>query len=147
MALENNETRDRFVHFLAIPTRWMDNDLYGHVNNVVYYSYFDTVINQYLIAQGGLDIAQAPVIGIAAESLCRFRRELTFPQVVEAGLRVAHLGNSSVRYEIGLFTQDQEQAAATGYFVHVFVRRDTNKPVPMPPTIRQALERLRVGAY
>ncbi|MEE8215442.1 MAG: acyl-CoA thioesterase, partial [Acidiferrobacterales bacterium] len=96
MALENNETRDRFVHFLAIPTRWMDNDLYGHVNNVVYYSYFDTVINQYLIAQGGLDIAQAPVIGIAAESLCRFRRELTFPQVVEAGLRVAHLGNSSV---------------------------------------------------
>ncbi|MEE8217232.1 MAG: thioesterase family protein, partial [Acidiferrobacterales bacterium] len=93
------------------------------------------------------DIAQAPVIGIAAESLCRFRRELTFPQVVEAGLRVAHLGNSSVRYEIGLFTQDQEQAAATGYFVHVFVRRDTNKPVPMPPTIRQALERLRVGAY
>ncbi|MEE8512853.1 MAG: thioesterase family protein, partial [Acidiferrobacterales bacterium] len=128
----------------AIPTRWMDNDLYGHVNNVVYYSYFDTVINQYLIAQGGLDIAQAPVIGIAAESLCRFRRELTFPQVVEAGLRVAHLGNSSVRYEIGLFTQDQEQAAATGYFVHVFVRRDTNKPVPIPPTIRQALERLRV---
>jgi acyl-CoA thioester hydrolase len=144
MALENNETRDRFVHFLAIPTRWMDNDLYGHVNNVVYYSYFDTVINQYLIAQGGLDIAQAPVIGIAAESLCRFRRELTFPQVVEAGLRVAHLGNSSVRYEIGLFTQDREQAAATGYFVHVFVRRDTNKPVPIPPTIRQALERLRV---
>ena len=147
MALENNETRDRFVHFLAIPTRWMDNDLYGHVNNVVYYSYFDTVINQYLIAQGGLDIAQAPVIGIAAESLCRFRRELTFPQVVEAGLRVAHLGNSSVRYEIGLFTQDQEQAAATGYFVHVFVRRDTNKPVPIPSTIRQALERLRVVTY
>lgn len=147
MALENNETRDRFAHFLTIPTRWMDNDLYGHVNNVVYYSYFDTVINQYLIAQGGLDIAQAPVIGIAAESLCRFRRELTFPQVVEAGLRVAHLGNSSVRYEIGLFTQDQEQAAAAGYFVHVFVRRDTNKPVPIPPTIRQALERLRVGAY
>ena len=147
MALENNETRDRFVHFLAIPTRWMDNDLYGHVNNVVYYSYFDTVINQYLIAQGGLDIAQAPVIGIAAESLCRFRRELTFPQVVEAGLRVAHLGNSSVRYEIGLFTQDQEQAAATGYFVHVFVRRDTNKPVTIPPTIRQALERLRVVTY
>ena len=144
MALGNNETRDCFVHFLAIPTRWMDNDLYGHVNNVVYYSYFDTVINQYLIAQGGLDIAQAPVIGIAAESLCRFRRELTFPQVVEAGLRVAHLGNSSVRYEIGLFTQDQERAAATGYFVHVFVRRDTNKPVPIPPTIRQALERLRV---
>ena len=147
MALENNETRDRFVHFLAIPTRWMDNDLYGHVNNVVYYSYFDTVINQYLIAQGGLDIAQAPVIGIAAESLCRFRRELTFPQVVEAGLRVAHLGNSSVRYEIGLFTQDQEQAAAAGYFVHVFVRRDTNKPVPIPSTIRQALERLRVVTY
>ncbi len=147
MALENNETRDRFVHFLAIPTRWMDNDLYGHVNNVIYYSYFDTVINQYLIAQGGLDIAQAPVIGIAAESLCRFRRELTFPQVVEAGLRVAHLGNSSVRYEIGLFTQDQEQAAAAGYFVHVFVRRDTNKPVPIPPTIRQALERLRVVTY
>ncbi|MFQ5756970.1 MAG: acyl-CoA thioesterase [Acidiferrobacterales bacterium] len=146
MALENNETRDRFAHFLAIPTRWIDNDVYGHVNNIVYYSYFDTLINQYLIAQGGLDIAQAPVIGIAAESLCRFRRELTFPQVVEAGLRVAHLGNSSVRYEIGLFTQDQERAAAAGYFVHVFVRRDTNKPVPIPPTIRQALERLRMNS-
>ncbi len=147
MVLENNETRERFAHFLAIPTRWMDNDMYGHVNNVVYYSYFDTVINQYLIAHGGLDIARAPVIGIAAESLCRFHRALAFPQVVEAGLRVAHLGNSSVRYEIGLFTPEQAQAAALGYFVHVFVRRDTNKPVPIPPAIRQALERLRMDAH
>ena len=117
MALQERETRDRFQHFLAIPTRWMDNDIYGHVNNVVYYSYFDTVINHYLIGAGGLDIAGGPVVGIAAESLCRFRRELSFPQIAEAGLRVAHLGNSSVRYEIGLFVEGEEEACAAGYFV------------------------------
>ncbi|MFQ6021925.1 MAG: acyl-CoA thioesterase [Acidiferrobacterales bacterium] len=144
MSLEQNETRDRFPHFLAIPTRWMDNDIYGHVNNVVYYSYFDTVINHYLVAEGGLDIAAGPVIGIAAESLCRFQRELTFPEVVEAGLRVAHVGNASVRYEIGLFSRDHEQATAVGYFVHVFVDRNTRKPVPIPPQIRSALEMLLV---
>jgi acyl-CoA thioester hydrolase len=145
MALQENETRDRFQHFLAIPTRWMDNDIYGHVNNVVYYSYFDTVINHYLIAAGGLDISDGPVVGIAAESLCRFRRELSFPQIVEAGLRVAHLGTSSVRYEIGLFVQGEDDACASGYFVHVFVDRNNRRPVPIPDAIRAALTRLRVS--
>ena len=120
----------------------MDNDIYGHVNNVVYYSYFDTVINQYLISEGGLDITAGPVIGVAAESMCRYRRALTFPDVVEAGLRVGHLGNTSVRYEIGLFTEGRDDAAATGYFVHVFVDRDTRKPMSIPPKIRAALQLL-----
>lgn len=142
MPLEQIETRARFPHFLAIPTRWMDNDLYGHVNNVVYYSYFDTVINHYLIAEGGLDISQGPVIGIAVETMCRFEASLSFPEVVDAGLRVAHLGNSSARYEIGLFRQGQDKAAAVGYFVHVFVDGGTRKPVSIPSKIRTALERL-----
>jgi acyl-CoA thioester hydrolase len=145
MALQEHETRDRFKHFLAIPTRWMDNDIYGHVNNVVYYSYFDTVINHYLIVAGGLDIADGPVVGIAAESLCRFRRELSFPQIVDAGLRVAHLGTSSVRYEIGLFVEGENEACAAGYFVHVFVDRNNRRPVPIPDAIRAALARLHVN--
>lgn len=145
VALEQNETRDRFRHFVAIPTRWMDNDIYGHVNNVIYYSYFDTVINQYLIAKGDLDIAEDSVIGLAVESMCRFKTSLAFPEVIDAGLRVSHLGNSSVRYEIGLFRQGQDEAAASGYFVHVFVDRGTEKPVPIPAKIRTALERLLVN--
>lgn len=139
------ETRDRYRHFLAIPTRWMDNDIYGHVNNVVYYSYFDTVINEYLITIGGLDIHQASVIGIAVETGCRFRRSLEFPQVIEAGLRVGHLGNTSVRYEVGLFTAGETAAAAEGHFVHVFVERASQRPAPIPPPIRAALERLLPG--
>ncbi len=139
------ETRNDYKHFQAIPTRWMDNDLYGHVNNVVYYSYFDTVINEYLIREGGFDIADGPVIGLAIETTCRFHRELTFPEIVEAGLRVAHIGNSSVRYEIGLFSQGHEGPAATGHFVHVFVDRETRRrPSPLPGPIRSALERLRI---
>ncbi|MFO1351577.1 MAG: thioesterase family protein [Gammaproteobacteria bacterium] len=137
------ETRDRYPHFLAIPTRWMDNDVYGHVNNVVYYSYFDTVINHYLIAEGGLDYVQGEVIGLCVETFCQFHRELGFPEVIAAGLRVAKLGNSSVRYEIGLFRQGTEEAAASGHFVHVFVNRITRRPTPLPARIRAALERLR----
>lgn len=144
MALVQKETRDRFRHFAAIPTRWMDNDIYGHVNNVVYYSYFDTAINQYLIAKGDLDIARDSVIGLAVESMCRFKTSLAFPEVIDAGLRVSHLGNSSVRYEIGLFRQGQDEAAAAGYFVHVFVDRGTERPVPIPAKIRTALEKLLV---
>ena len=139
-----SETRQHYPHLLAIPTRWMDNDIYGHVNNVVYYSYFDTVINQYLITAGGLDIARGPVIGLCVESQCRFRRELAFPETIDAGLRVAHLGNSSVRYEIGLFRQDDEDCAASGHFVHVFVDRNSRRPAPLPEPIRSALTRLRV---
>ncbi len=134
--------RHDYRHFLAIPTRWMDNDVYLHVNNVVYYSYFDTVINKYLIDEGGLDIQASQVIGIAVETLCRFRKSFAFPETVDAGLRVGHLGNTSVRYEIGLFGPEDE-ARAEGHFVHVFVERANNKPVPIPPRIRAALERLK----
>jgi acyl-CoA thioester hydrolase len=138
------ETRDRYKHFLAIPTRWMDNDIYGHVNNVVYYSYFDTVINRFLIDRGGLDIHAAPVIGIAVETLCKFRSSLAFPQEIDAGLRVGHLGNSSVRYEVGLFARGDNEAAAHGHFVHVFVERTSQRPVPIPPAIRAALETIKI---
>jgi acyl-CoA thioester hydrolase len=138
------ETRARYKHFLRMPTRWMDNDIYGHVNNVVYYSYFDTVINRYLIDPGGLDPHNANVIGIAVETMCRFRRSFAFPEDVEAGLRVGHLGKSSVRYEIGLFGAGEDDARAEGHFVHVFVERATNAPVSIPTQIRAALERLRI---
>lgn len=134
--------RGDYPHFLDIPTRWMDNDVYGHVNNVQYYSYFDTVINRYLIDEGRLDHLQGTVIGIAAETMCRFHRSFAYPDVVEAGLRIGRLGRSSVRYEVGLFGRGDEHARAEGHFVHVFVDRATNTPVPLPPTIRAALERI-----
>ena len=142
--MATTETRAAYSHFLAIPTRWMDNDVYGHVNNVVYYSYFDTVINEYLIREGGLDIAGGATIGLAVETFCRFHRELTFPEVIDAGLRVGKLGNTSVRYEIGLFRQGEAQPAATGHFVHVFVDRETRRPAPLPAGIRACLERLAI---
>ena len=144
MTDRTRETRAAYPHFLAIPTRWMDNDIYGHVNNVVYYSYFDTVINDYLIRAGGLDIEESRVVGVCAESFCRYRAPLTFPEAVEAGLRVEHLGKSSVRYEIGLFKEGEEGAAAEGHFVHVFVERKAMTPVPIPEPIRAALARIAV---
>ena len=137
-------TRADYPHFLPIPTRWMDNDLYGHVNNVVYYSYFDTVVNRYLIDPGGLDIHKGTVVGIVAETQCRFFKSFAYPEVVDAGLRVGRLGNSSVRYEIGLFGEE-DTARAEGHFVHVFVDRASNKPVPIPPGIRAALQQLVRG--
>ncbi|MDX1514739.1 MAG: thioesterase family protein [Gammaproteobacteria bacterium] len=137
-------TRADYPHFLEIPTRWMDNDIYGHVNNVVYYSYFDTVVNDYLVRRGGLDIHAGPVIGLAVETMCRFYRPFSFPDLVEAGLRVGKLGRSSVRYEIGLFSRGEEDASAAGHFVHVFVARDSRRPEPIPDSIRKGLERLRV---
>ena len=136
-------SREAYAHVLEIPTRWNDNDVYGHVNNVVYYSYFDTVINAWLIREGGLDIHAGPVIGLCAESHCEFRAALAFPETVAAGLRVAHLGRSSVRYEIGLFGEDGA-VAATGWFVHVFVDRAQRRPAEIPPGVRAALERLLV---
>ncbi len=139
------ETRAAYPHFLTIPTRWMDNDIYGHVNNVVYYSYFDTVINEYLIREGGLDIHGDAIIGVCAESACCFRASFTFPEIIEAGLRIGHLGNRAVRYEIGLFSKGNETAAADGHFVHVFVERANMKAVPIPDGIRTALERLKLA--
>ena len=144
MSKENIETRDRYPHFLSIQTRWSDNDIYGHVNNVTYYSYFDTVVNCFLIDQGGLDIETDSVIGVAVETMCKFNKPLAFPEVLEAGLRVGKLGNSSVRYEIGIFQEGAAEAAAMGHFVHVFVDRATGKPAPIPDAIRSALEQIKV---
>ena len=136
------ERRDAYPHHRRIPTRWKDNDVYGHVNNVEYYSYFDTVINAYLIAEGGLDIHRGEVIGVCAESHCTYHAGLAFPEVVDAGLRVGKLGRTSVRYEIGLFPEQAEDPAATGWFVHVFVDREARRPAEMPAPLRAALERL-----
>ena len=135
--------RSDYRHFLTIPTRWKDNDVYGHVNNVNYISFFDTVINRYLIDAGGFDLHNAPIIGIAVETFCRFRRSFAFPEDIEAGLRTGHLGNSSVRYEVGLFGAGDDEARAEGHFVHVFVERALNKPVPIPAPIREALAKLK----
>ena len=134
-----------YPHWLAIPTRWNDNDVYGHVNNVVYYAYFDTVINAYLIREGGLDIHGGEVIGVCAESHCAYRAALSFPETVRAGLRVSKLGTASVRYEIGLYGQGADEPAAEGWFVHVFVNRATRRSAPVPAAVRAALQRLVVG--
>ena len=131
-----------YPHRLAIPTRWHDNDVYGHVNNVEYYAYFDTVINAYLITEGGLDIHRGDVIGVCAESHCTFKAAIEFPRTVQAALRVGHLGNRSVRYEIALYGENTAEAAATGSFVHVFVDRKTRRPAEIPPRLRAALEAL-----
>jgi len=134
--------RASYLSFLSIPTRWMDNDAYGHVNNVTYYSYFDTVVNEHLIRAGGLDIHASPTIGIVVETACRFYKSLTFPEVIDAGLRVARLGNSSVRYEIGLFRQGEADPSASGRFVHVWVDRASRRPAAIPARIRAALQSL-----
>ncbi|KAB2846453.1 MAG: acyl-CoA thioesterase [Hyphomicrobiaceae bacterium] len=134
--------RGEYRHFLPIPTRWIDNDVYGHVNNVVYYAYFDTIINRYLIDEGKLDFHNDAIIGIAVETSCRFFRSFAYPELVEAGMRVGHLGRSSVRYEVGLFGQGEKEARAEGHFVHVFVERESQRPVAVPEQIRQALAKL-----
>jgi acyl-CoA thioester hydrolase len=131
-----------FPYVRVLGTRWLDNDIYGHVNNVVYYSYFDTVIAHYLMEEGGLDPWKSPVVGFAVESGCRYHRPLAFPDRVRAGLKVTHIGRSSVRYEIGIFRADDPVACADGHFVHVFVDRVTQRSTAIPPTIRAALERL-----
>ncbi|HEY5790290.1 MAG TPA: thioesterase family protein [Gammaproteobacteria bacterium] len=136
--------RDGYRHFETITTRWMDNDLYGHVNNVTYYSYFDTVANSYLIHQGGLDIVAAPVIGVVVSSNCEYRKSLAYPQRLDAGLRVDRLGTSSVTYGIGIFAAGDAEVSAFGRFVHVFVERASQRPVPIPGPIRAALEQIRV---
>ncbi|WP_226858517.1 acyl-CoA thioesterase [Diaphorobacter aerolatus] len=138
------QQRDQFPVFRTIGTRWADNDLYGHVNNVVYYSWFDTAVNGYLIEQGALDIHHGETIGLVVETQCNYFSPLAFPQTVEAGLRVARLGSSSVRYEIGLFAKGEPACAAVGHFVHVYVDRQTRRPCPLPDALRRALETLRV---
>jgi acyl-CoA thioester hydrolase len=132
--------RSEFRHFLAVPTRWMDNDQYGHVNNVVYYSYFDTVVNQFLISRSVLDVEHGDTIGLVVETGCRFFRPVAFPDTLRVGLRVDHLGTSSVRYAIGIFREDDDEAAAQGHFVHVYVDRATRRPVALPDALRAVLE-------
>lgn len=138
------ETRDQYRQLSTISTRWMDNDLYGHINNVQYYSFFDTAVNRYLIGAGALDIHGGEVIGLVIETHCNYFAPLAFPQDVEAGIRVAHLGSSSVRYEIGLFAAGEPLAAAGGHFVHVYVDRTSRRPVPLPEPLKKALLPLMV---
>jgi acyl-CoA thioester hydrolase len=138
--------RGDYPHFETIPTRWGDNDVYGHVNNVEYYAFFDTVINRWLITEGGLDIHDGDVIGVCAESHCTYREGFSFPDDIEAGLRVGKLGNSSVRYEIGLFAAGAAEPSATGWFVHVFVDAGSRRPAQMPERLRASLERLAGGS-
>jgi acyl-CoA thioester hydrolase len=135
--------RSHYRAFRAIGTRWADNDIYGHVNNVVYYSWFDTAVNAHLIEAGALDIHQGGVIGLVIETQCNYFAPLAFPQTVWAGLRVAHLGTSSVRYEVGLFAEGEDLCAACGHFVHVYVDRQTRRPVPLPDRLKTTLETLR----
>lgn len=137
--------RGDYRHFLVISTRWMDNDVYHHVNNVVYYSYFDTVVNQYLVERGVLDIEKSQVIGLVVETQCHYFSPIAFPDMVHAGLRVAKLGTSSVRYEVGIFRNDEPLSAARGHFVHVYVDRADNRPTPLPAALRAALEPLLAG--
>ena len=138
--------RSHYALFRPITTRWMDNDVYGHVNNVVYYSFFDTAVNAYLIESGALDIHAGGVIGLVVETKCNYFAPLAFPQAVDAGLRVAHLGRSSVRYEVGLFGAGEPLTAAAGHFVHVYVDRATRRPAALPPALVAALEPLQAPA-
>ena len=138
------ETRERYRAFRAITTRWMDNDAYGHVNNVVYYSWFDTVVNAHLIEHGALDVRRGGTIGLVIETQCNYFAPVEFPQTIEAGLRVAHVGRSSVRYEVGLFIEGAALTAAKGHFVHVYVDRDGRRPVAqLPAALASVLERLQ----
>ena len=132
-------TRADYRHFLTIATRWMDNDMYGHVNNVTYYSYFDTIVNEHLISAGGLDIFSDAIVGYVVETICTYHRPISFPESVDAALRIVKLGRSSVVYEIALFRQGDHTPAATGRFVHVWVNRETETPAQIPARIREAL--------
>ena len=136
-------TRADFVHLHPIDTRWLDNDAYGHVNNVVYYSFFDTTVNHWLITQGLLDIHQSPAIGLVVETGCRYFAPLSFPDHITAGLRVSKVGTSSVRYELALFRNNDPHPAAAGHFVHVYVDRESRRPVPIPAPTREALVTLQ----
>jgi len=137
------DPRSAYPVFRTITTRWMDNDVYGHVNNVVYYSWFDTAVNAHLIERGVLDIEGGQTIGLVVETQCNYFSPLAFPQQVEAGLRVARLGSSSVRYEVGLFAAGELLTAAKGHFVHVYVDRASRRPVPVPPALRAVLEEMQ----
>ena len=140
-----NTPRSEFAHFHVISTRWMDNDNYGHVNNVVYYSWFDTAVNGFLIERGVLDIQNDGVVGFVIDSGCSYFSPISFPDTVHAGIRVAKLGNSSVRYEVALYRNDDALPSAAGHFVHVYVERAGNRPVPIPAPVRRVLQTISAG--
>jgi len=137
------ETRDAYRHFTTLTTRWMDNDVYGHINNVVYYSLFDTAVNGYLIDAGALDVERGEVIGLVVETHCNYFSPIEFPKKIDAGLRVAHVGSSSVRYEIGLFAEGEPLTAARGHFIHVYVDRGSRRPAALPAALTEALKGLQ----
>ena len=137
-------TREQFKQFYPISTRWNDTDSYGHINNAVHYQLFDTAVNQWLIETGLFDPAQSEAIGLVAETGCRYHGEILFPSVIFVGLRIEHLGRSSVRYAIGLFADDQQVAAADGFFVHVYVDRHSRRPVPISDGLRAAMSGLQI---
>lgn len=143
--MSERASRKNFPHFLSIPTRWMDQDPYGHINNVQYYSFFDTAVNEHLIRNAGLDVRTTREVGLVVETQCSFMKELNFPRTVHAGIRVTKLGNSSITYEIGLFRDDEEDAAALGRFVHVYVDRERQETVRIPDRVREAVEPLLAG--
>ena len=142
MARNNPFNRERFLHFQAIPTRWMDNDVYQHVNNVVYYSFFDTAINQFLIERGVLDIEKSTTIGLVVETQCQYFSPITFPDVVTSGIRVDKIGKSSVHYSIGLFREACDSASAQGSFVHVYVDAITRRPTPISEEMLTVLSQI-----
>lgn len=137
-------SRSGWPYIRPVETRWADNDIYGHVNNVAYYGYFDTIVNDYLIKEGALDIHGGAVIGLVVETGCRYFAPLAFPEKLEGAMRVARIGNSSVRYELAIFRAGAEAPAAEGHFVHVYVDRETRRPVPLPPALREALEKVAI---
>ncbi|WP_298924589.1 thioesterase family protein [uncultured Ramlibacter sp.] len=137
------EPRSAYRAFRTIATRWMDNDAYGHVNNVVYYSWFDTVVNAHLIEQGVLDIHHGQTIGLVIETQCNYFAPVQFPQTIEAGLRVARIGSSSVRYEVGIFVQGEPMTAAKGHFIHVYVDKASRRPTALPSNLKTVLEALQ----
>lgn len=138
-------SRAEYRYFLEIPTRWMDNDVYRHVNNVTYYSWFDTVIARFLLGSGAINLTDSPVVGVVVETLCRYHAPIAFPETVTAGLRVERLGTTSIRYGVGIFREGEETASADGHFVHVFVDRATQtRPTPLPDALRAAAATLLV---
>ena len=140
--MADRPTRAAYKVFYPITTRWMDNDIYGHVNNVIYYSYFDSAVNMYLINEAGLDIAKSPVVGFIVSSRCNYHAPVAYPDKLQCGVRVNRLGNSSVEYGVALFKEGKDAASADGSMVHVFVDRRINKPVPIPHSARSALEKI-----
>lgn len=140
--LDRTEVRENFKHYLTIPTRWSDNDQYGHVNNAKYLTFFELIIMRYLEVDCGVDVSAHGVRCFSVENMCRYIRPVKYPDTLNAGLRVGKLGNSSCRYEVGLFIEGQQSVSATGYFTDVFVDTQTEKPVTIPDPIRDVLHRL-----